>query len=155
MTLFKPSGPGSAAAGLPIGLGEDIELEPDAGQIVQAEEDAHEEIRAAPVCVTEVKDIVRVQMLPSKASRIRTIKVLSGQTAQLLNADPRRRLAMISGSGSFYIADRQAGAGDDLTRFLLPVGAALPPVTLYTTGELWAGAGSEVLIYVYTEQWAN
>lgn len=153
MSLFKTE---PVNVGLPTGLGEDVELEPDAGQIVQAEEDAQEEIRAAPVCVTEVKDIVRVQMLPSKASRIRTVRIAANSAAQLLPPDPRRRLCMISASGSFYIANRGPNVLDDMTRFLLPVGAALPPVTLYATDELWGGgAGSEVAVYIYTEQWAN
>lgn len=139
-----------------IGLGEDVDLEPAPDAIVQAEEDTEEESRfVVPVHVEAIDGPVQVQSLPSKTSRIRTLRVLSGQTAQLLNPDPRRRMTMISASGSFYIANKQSEAADDLTRFLLPVGAALPPVYLYTTGELWAGAGSEVLIYIYTEQWAN
>lgn len=129
----------------------DIELQPDATEVIQ--EEAPEYVSAIEVCVKDVKVPVRVQELPRKLATSRTLTITT-TPAKILRADHWRASARITSfDEDVYIAFNEASAQDTST---MARWAADVPYTHTATTEVWIRSLQNTSeISVITERWAT
>lgn len=128
------------------------DIQPDEREVIQAEGEAGASV---PVCVTEVKAPVRVQVLPRKGGSTFT-KTLSTTPQRILTADHRRaRAVVVAGDGvtPFLVAFSSAAAQDASRMTLWP---GLLPFEHDATTEVWAMVSTGTLaVGVATWLWAE
>lgn len=97
---------------------------------------------------------VRVQLLPARSAGMRTWDLVDGVAVRILDADPRRRRAILQAVGASYrLGSTQATAGITGAGAQFTDGVVLE---LTTADEVWAaGAGGATVLSVLNEQWAE
>lgn len=138
-------------------MNESIQLEPDTDEILQVEEEPAPMV-PIPVVVTGP---TRVQELPRKSWRGRTIIALGTTPKRILAADPHRALVeLYAWTDAILIAPTQFSFGDD-TYTTQEDGSAVkwPQAVvraIHATGEVWARAATTTTdLSVYVENWAD
>lgn len=130
---------------------DDVELQPDVDEIIQAEAD--DDYQAVKVCVESVKTPVRVQELPRKLATSRTLTV--GTTpVRLLRADHYRAVATITSfDQDIYIAFNEGSATSNTSSARW---TAVVPRDINAVTEIWVRAYTGTTeVSVITERWAT
>jgi hypothetical protein len=130
------------------------DLQPDVDAVLQEETDAAVTV---PVCITEQKSPLRVQVLPRKGGASVQRQVTT-TPRRVLRADHRRARAQIISTAAanvFLIAFTEAAAGDEST--MSPWMGGVPFETGATT-DVWVrlpSTGTPFQIGITTELWAE
>lgn len=125
------------------------ELQPDDGEVLQEEP---ETALAVPVCITDTRGPLRVQVLPRKGGATFT-KSVGTTAAQVLWADHRRARARLVSTSALLIAHTQASAQDASTMAAWPANV---PYETNATVDVWvAAAAGTATVGVVTELWAE
>ncbi|MER6059472.1 hypothetical protein [Streptomyces albidoflavus] len=120
---------------------------PDADDLLQ-EEEVPAKMTAIPVVV---EGPARVQLLPTRSAGMRSWPLTADQVVRVLDADPRRRRAVLQAvGGAVRLGTSQAAAR---------VGAQIAEgtlLTLTTCDEVWATAAlADTELSIINEQWAE
>lgn len=135
-------------------MADEVQLQPDNATVLQEEGELG---LSVPVCITDAKTPVPVQVLPRKGGTSFT-KTLSTTPLRILRADPRRARAQListAAADTFLVAFSRAAAQDTTTMSVWP--GATPFETEATT-EIWVrlpDAGTPFSLGVTTELWAE
>lgn len=122
-------------------------VDPDMDDLLQEEEQA---AAMTPIPVV-AEGPVRTQALPARSAGMRTYDLTRAAAVRVLDADPRRRRAVLQATGGSYrLGGSQAAAqhgGATITDGVM--------LTLTTCEEVWATAAwDDTALSVINEQWA-
>jgi hypothetical protein len=137
-----------------MSMGE-VQLQPDTADVLQEEGPA---VEAVPVCITDSKAPVRVQVLPRKGGATMT-RDLTTTPLRVLSADHRRASATVIATGAddlFLVAFTETAAQAESTMTLWP---GRVPFETDATTEVWlavpADPGTGVTVGISTQLWAE